>query len=282
MSETNIGWHVDDAHLLAYVQRSERSFATASIEAHVLECEQCRISLASLRRTSPESASAQSDTWAGITMRIDRPRRTLSTVVPALQVSLGSMPLVGSTVGAAVALLATLGAIGIVAPRSSLWVQLALAPLAPVVAAALAFQPGLDPAGYIAEATPLAGGRVPYMRALAASLVSLIAGLLVGVFVSMPVDATLAWSLPGLAFATCVIAAGTWVDPARVAAALSLGWALLVAGWWNRWRGIPARQAIGHLVLHQRGTQVACLIVATLAVAVSYERRHALPNWRTR
>ena len=73
MSETNIGWHVDDAHLVAYVQRCERSFATASTEAHLLECQQCRSSLASLRGTSLVSASAQSDTWAGITMRIDRP-----------------------------------------------------------------------------------------------------------------------------------------------------------------------------------------------------------------
>ncbi len=278
---TRVEWHVDDAQIVVYAQEGERSFAVASIEAHLLECEQCRASLAAVRRADPQVANRQRAAWDGVADRIDQPRRPFLDFAPALQVSLGSLPLLGSTLGAALALVATLGAVGFAVPQSSVWVQLALAPLVPMLAATVAFHPGTDPAGQLAASTALAGGRVPYMRALVATLLSLIAGLVASMFISLPIDTTLVWLLPGLAFATTVISIGTWVDPTRVAAALSLGWAVLVGGWWSRWRGVPTQRAVGQLLVSQRGTQLACLIIAMAAVAISYKRRDALPNWRT-
>ena len=274
-------WHVDHDEIVAYTQGHARSFATASIEAHLLECAQCRTLLAARRHGDAQIASDQLEMWDLVANRIDHPRRAFLRFTPAFQVTMGSAPLIGSTLGAALTLVATLGAVSFGAPQSSLWVLLVIAPLLPMLAATVAFHPDTDPAGQLAIATPLAGGRVPYMRALVAALVSLVAGLIASMFISLPVETTLVWLLPGLAFATTVTAIGTWVAPTRVAATLSLIWAVLVGGWWSHWRGIPTQYAIGQLLVSQRGTQLACLIVAMVAVGISFRRRNTLPNWRT-
>ena len=53
-------------------------------------------------------------------------------------------------------------------------------------------------------------------------------GLLTSVLLPVPTSMLLGWLLPGLALCAVVLAAGTRFDPAKVGAALVIGWAAFV------------------------------------------------------
>ena len=166
MNDLRPGWHVSASDLATYGDGRAHPLAMASIEAHLLACEQCRGVLAD------ERAHVVDLVWAGIAERIDVPRRPLRWSTGALQVSLASPPLFAATAGVALALLAVVAYIAVADPAWSLPLLLVLAPLAPIAGGAIAFRPGIDPAGTLSVATPLAGGRLPFLRALVASAFS--------------------------------------------------------------------------------------------------------------
>jgi hypothetical protein len=274
-------WHVSDHELERYVNHKVPTFTRASVEAHLLECDRCRNQLA--RVPSPTAHDGVADeTWLRIVDRIDVTGRPLRSSTTALQVSTSSPLLLAATISVAIAVVISVAVAAAAAPRASLPLFVMLAPLAPVVGALLAFQTGIDPAGQLAMATPLASGRLPYLRALLSSGAALAAVAIASVFVPVGIDDVAVWLLPGLAFTSLVVAISTWVDPRRVALTLACGWALLVSMWsWGpRRRRIPLD--LSDLALERQSVQLMLVAVTVGSAAVAFVRRNELPVWRSR
>ncbi len=275
------GWHVSDHELERYVNHTVPTFARASVEAHLLECDRCRNQLA--RVLSPTALDGVTDeTWLRIADRIDVTGRPLRSSTTALRVSTSSPLLLAATLSVAVAVVISVAIAAAIAPRASLPLFVMLAPLAPVIGAVLAFQTGIDPAGQLAMATPLASGRLPYLRALLSSGVALVAVAVASVFVPVGLDDVAVWLLPGMAFTSFVVAISTWADPRRVALTLACGWALLVAMWsWGpRRRRIPLD--LSNLAVERQSVQLMLVAITLGSAAVAFVRRNELPVWRSR
>ena len=278
-------WHVNTAELGDYLADQAPTLTVVSIEAHLLACAECRTMLSALRRSVGPTVGTPSHSeqmWSRIADRVDQPRRPLRSSNQALHVSVASPPLLAVTAGVAAALLVAVGVVSATYPHWSLPVQLTLAPLAPVVAAVVAFQPGVDPAGQLAEATPLAGNRLPLLRALLVSLLALVSGLVASTFSSLPPDMVMVCVLPGVAFAAIVLAIATLSDPTRVAVGLAVGWAMLIFEWTRRQRTIPTAQTFRDMLVNERAFGWTLVGVTFAACVICYRRRDVAPEWRMR
>lgn len=272
-------WHVPVDRLERYTGGDTRPVERDSIEAHLLACEHCRSNLAAIR---PPAAGAIHDaTLRAITERIDQPRRPLRRSTGAIRVSLASPALVGASVLLTATLLAAVGVAAAIEPFLGAAVLVAMAPLAPVAAAVVAFWPAIDPAGSLAVATPLAGGRLPFLRALFATAVSAAAGLISSSLTPLGWSDSVAWLAPGFAFAAIVVAAATWVNPVRLALGLGTGWCVVCALWVRRYPTLDTVDAIKDVATRIVPLLFLCLVVIVLALIVTLWRRDAQPSWRT-
>lgn len=280
---TTHSWHVTSDELRGYVVDASPSLIAASIEAHLLACADCRTTLATERRSVHSATDAMPHTeqmWARIADRIDVPRRPLRSASRTLHVSLASPPLLAATVGIAAALLVAVGVVSVASPHWSLPVLLAFAPLAPVVAGVIAFQPGNDPAGQLTEATPLAGARLPLLRALLATVLSLASGVAASALTAMPFDMVTLWLLPGVAFAAITLASATLLNPTRVAVPLMVCWAALVFDWTRDHRTAPTTEALHDLMTNRQTPGWVLMGAIFAAVVICFRRRDATPAWR--
>ncbi len=273
-------WHVSDHELERYVNHTIPTFARASVESHVLDCERCRSTLA--QRVPNRAAIDVDPVWQRVADRIDVSGRPLRSSTTAIQVSTVSPLLLLATLGVALGVLVSVGLAAAFAPRASLPLFIMLAPMAPVVGAVLAFQPGIDPAGRLAGATPLAAARLPFFRAVFASGTALVSVVVASLFVSVGLNDAAVWLLPGLTLTTTVAAVSTWIDPRRVALTLGCLWAIAVATWsWGaRPRAIPLD--VADFAVERVGVQAALLTLTIGSVLVTVVRRNELPAWRVR
>jgi len=271
-------WHVSDHELERYANHASPTFARASVEAHLLACDQCRSTLTQVHARTVDL----DENWARIADRIDVTRRPLRSSTTALQVSTSSPLLLLATLAVAFGVIVSVAVASAVAPRASLPLFVMLAPLAPVLGAVLAFQTGIDPAGQLARATPLASGRLPFLRAMLSCGASLVAVAVSSVFVPVGLGDVAVWLLPGLALTSLVVAISTWIDPSRVALVLIGAWALAVSvwSWGSRPRGVPLDLA--DFGAEQRSVQIALIAVTACSAAVAFVRRNELPVWRSR
>jgi len=274
-------WHVSDHELERYVNHTIPTFARASVESHLLECDRCRGELTSVH-PRPVRASAADEVWARIADRIDVAARPLRSSTTVLQVSTSSPLLILATLAVALGVITSVAIASAAAPRASLPLFVMLAPLAPVIGAVLAFQTGIDPAGQLAAATPLASGRLSFLRALSSCGLSLVAVAVSSVFVPVGLDDVAVWLLPGLALTALVVAISTWVDPSRVALGLVGGWVVAVSVWSWGPRSQSVRLDLGDFAAERRSVQLALIGVTICSAVVAFVRRNELPVWRSR
>ncbi len=278
MSDT--AWHISSDTLGAYLAGTSGHVTSASVETHLMACETCRDALAQRRPTSSPSAERADLVWERIEERIDRPRLPELPGARWARVTLASPALRGVAVTLALALALVPALVAAVNPRGGVTLLVALAPIAPLLGAALAFRPELDPAGTMSQATPLASGRLTIRRAAVVGAVSLVAGLVASPLVDLPLHMLAAWVLPGLALCTATGAAATLIDPARVATALGAVWLAVVVTWSLRSRDLPLTVAIEDLPTSTATTQVALTLTTAICAAIWWLRRDELPSWR--
>ncbi|WP_243056642.1 hypothetical protein [Nocardioides sp. SR21] len=268
MSIHETEWHAEDEQLAAYVAgRAEPVFA-ASLETHLIGCADCRGRLATY---TPDTELA----WGRLADVIDQPSRTWllrSTIAtPALLQAVAIAVMLVGVVPILVS--AAAGDAGLVA-------LLVLAPLAPVAAVALAYYDGSDPSGEISLATPVAGLRLVALRAVVVAVVALPLSFLVLAAYNrwieeVPMAASVAWCLPGLALAALVMLAGTTrLDPTYVAVGASGAWALLVAAVVTVRRSLRPEVLVD--LLATPGVQAFALSVVVAAVLLTVARRDAV------
>lgn len=258
-------WHADEETLRSWATGSAVPLLAASIEAHLLRCEECR------RRTSSLSVRTTTDDavrrWDALADRIDRPRSN-----PLLRLGLATPGLRTAWLASLLLLLALPVLVSVGGVRLPLF--MALAPVAPLAAVALAYGRGAEPAGELALATPSAGLRVVSARAVLVALTAVPIGVGGALLLGLPVAVALGWLLPGAALASLVALSGTSrFDPALVAACLGSTWAVAVS-WPAASRRVPVD--VVNDALAAAPTQLTALAIALAAVALTIVRRDAV------
>ena len=161
-------WHADEETLRSWATGSAAPLLAASIEAHLLRCEECRRRTSSLSvRTIPDDTVRR---WDALADRIDRPRSN-----PLLRLGLATPGLRTAWLASLLLLLALPVLVSVVGVRLPLF--MALAPVAPLAAVALAYGRDAEPAGELALATPSAGLRVVSARAVLVALTAVPIGV---------------------------------------------------------------------------------------------------------
>lgn len=257
-------WHATSEELTVYRYGEAAAAVIASIEAHLLACVECRRALVDVGGASASAETARR--WAQVAERIDAPR---SSGVSRITVS--TRPLFSAWLFAMLLVLVlplfSVLVVGLAAPT----LLLAMAPLAPIAAVALAYRTSSDPAGELAGATPMAGLRTIAVRALLVSLAAVPLGIMAGLLLPFPAEIAFAWLLPGLAMSSVVLLAGTTrVDPTVVAFTLAACWPLAVA-LPSTTRRIPAMLVADWIAAPQ--VQLLMLGVAAVALLATAVRR---------
>jgi hypothetical protein len=258
-------WHADPNDLAAYAGGGDDPVLAASVETHLLRCADCRTALA---RVADRPATERR--WEALADVVDTPR-----AAPLARLGVSTRPLRAAWLLAALLVLLVPVVPAVVAGGPGLpTLLLALAPVAPSLAVALAYRTSADPAGEMALASPIAGLRIVSVRALLVGLVAAPLGVAAALAVQLPLAVALGWLLPGLALSCLVLLAGTTrLDPAVVAGALSITWALAV--------GMPAatrRASVDTVVDTVAGApvQILALAIAAAALALSVSRREQI------
>ena len=151
-------WHAHPDDLAAYVAGTDDPVLAASLETHLLRCADCRTALArGARTTSGNERGSDSDRrWESLVAVVDSPRST-----PLARLGVSTRPLRAAWLLAALLVLLVPVVPALVTGGPGLpTLLLALAPIAPSLAVALAYRTSSDPAGEMALAAPVAGLRI--------------------------------------------------------------------------------------------------------------------------
>jgi hypothetical protein len=222
-------WHTSESALRAWVDGSCGPAVAASVEQHVVRCEECRAQVADLVPAAPLAAG-----WELVLASVEVPRPSLverwlrrAGLSPADAVVIATAPRVLAAWFAC--LLGLLGftfvAKDVGGQDGALVAFLLVAPLLPVAGVALAYGPGADPSYEVVLASPYRMFRLVLLRssAVLATALPLIAG--VGLLLPIATTAAVGWLLPGLGFTVLVLAVGTWIRAEYAASAIAVAWA---------------------------------------------------------
>lgn len=266
-------WHVDTRTAERYLEQTLDATDAASVESHVLMCEQCRTELGASAGQIDEAAL--SIAWAEIVEHLDRP--ALGWVERLLH-GFGCSDVLTRVVAAtararfsflvAVSLSLFLAIVAAQSPYERYFgIFLVIAPLGPLVATAGAFGSWSDPVHELARTVPTSALRILLVR-VAASVVPSIA--LTALSIPWLIDRgwlAVAWLLPSLALAFGALALSSWVS--IEAAALALG---------GLWISVPMalRLPVRELIeLMARPTQLTSLFAIAAAIAITLARRNS-------
>jgi hypothetical protein len=268
-------WHASDTALRDWVNGASGPLVSASVEQHIVHCEQCRTTVASL--VPAESLAAG---WEPILAAVEIPRPSLAArcldrlgVPPSNTMVIAAAPVVRAAWVAG--LIAVLGFTLLAATAgsdSALSVFLAVAPLIPVVGVAGAYRPSADPSYEIVLAAPYPMIRLVLLRTAAVLVGALPLTVVAGLALPISTGAAVAWLLPAAGFTVGVLAASAWVEPEYAAFAIGIGWVAAVV--WATRVGEPLAvlaplAMLGYLLLLFAG--LALLARRVLA---------ARPSWR--
>ncbi|HUR77561.1 MAG TPA: hypothetical protein VMZ22_06425 [Acidimicrobiales bacterium] len=266
-----MNWHLDIASIESYRDDTLSPALSASLEAHVVACAQCRSAL-----TAHIDAARATKNWASIADRIDTPYSPLlETVLRRLGVRQHTARLIALTPAFR---LAWLGALALVSGLALLaaadyssggggrgiFTFLVLAPLVPVAGVSAAFGRFTDPAHELTVAAPISALEILLVRALAVLATSLPVTALASF--ALPGDGwtSAAWLLPAIALTTATLALARWIRIHVAAGALGGAWliAAVVAT-----RGESAVRLIHDYPAFRPAGQAAFLALFALAAA---------------
>lgn len=225
-----MNWHIDQRSLSMYVTDAAAmdDVLAASIEAHLMKCDQCRGRLATFANMSDLD-----DSWKEIADAIDRPRRGLSERALGWFLSDELARIVSATPALRIAWLTSMVVVVSAAVIASYVADanvpfLVLAPLVPLGGIAVSFGPAPDPAGEAALAAPLQDTALVLRRSIAV-LVTSCTLLGVGTVVLPGLGWRAAgWLLPSIGLTFVALAASTWVSPFVATAASGGVWIALL------------------------------------------------------
>lgn len=225
-------WHADQAALRDYAAGRTPLPVTASLEAHLVRCEECRARLredadgdrhAAVWDQVVDGVLAGPESWAHrLALRVGMSERDAMIAASAPRVRGGWL--------LGVLLCVLLGVVAVQA--SSMWgtfVFLAVAPLVPVGAVAFAYGQDADPIWETTLATPSEPLRLVIVRAVTVLAVSLPLLLVVAPILPWPPWTAAAWLLPALAGAALTLALATWLPVSEAALGITGLWVAITS-----------------------------------------------------
>jgi len=225
------GWHLSQVALRDYTSGHAPPVAGASVEAHLLQCADCR---ARLGAVMPREALDR--TWAQIRDKVETPH------VSVMERLLQQLGLTGESARILAAVPAFRGAwllgvfvvivfAGVAALFSGdigLSLFLIAAPLVPVAGVAACFGGDADPAHELIATTPHSAFRLLLLRTLGVLATSLPLTVIVGVALPGPAWLGVAWLLPAVVGVLLTLLVGPLLGSTTTAAALGACWSLAV------------------------------------------------------
>lgn len=223
-------WHADPEILEAYTEDRLDPAGAASVEAHLVACDECRAACASLIGVDEleaiwdlvvDAVDSERVPWSVRLLRSIGMRESTARLVAATP-ALRTAWLVAVAIAVGFAVFAAYERHG--DPLLFLW----LAPLVPLVGVAASYGPGVDPMYEISAATATHGLRLLLLRATAVACVAAL--LLVPATFALPDLALIdvAWLLPAIAVSTATLALATFIGPARAGIVVGACWLALV------------------------------------------------------
>ncbi len=272
---TSQPWHCDDEALAAFAAGTVDPISGASVETHLMTCEQCR---AAVNELFPQQFL--DDVWQDVRESIEAPapgpmerlltRLGISVETARLLVSVPVMQgawLVGLICATGFAALAT-----VMSDELGLVTFLLIAPLAPLAGVAASFGGDADPAHELVSATPYSPVRLLMVRSAGVLCTSVPLTVVVGLALPGPNWLAIAWLTPAAAAVTLTLAVGPWLGHTVTATVLAATWSVAVLS--AAWMDDP-------LVLIEPAVQTACLALAVLgATAVALRYRTLGTTWR--
>ena len=279
-------WHAEDDLLAGYAAGIVDDVLASSVEAHLVVCDTCSSRLAP---HVPHDRLASN--WEAVVVGLDAPQPGL---VERLLVRVGlsastarllvATPALRWSWAASVVMALTFSLVASTRPGAAGFLLLLTAPLVPLAGVALAFNRSLDPSADIADATPLGGLPLLFLRTASTVAPSIVVAGVAGVAVA-PLDQTWwLWLLPALALSALSLLLSSLAPIGKVAAALGGLWAAGVVVSEAAARGsVHALRAGGppESLLFRTPAQVlaAAVAVSAAAAVVALTRRNAEP-WR--
>ncbi len=225
-------WHVDASALSAWVEGTSGPLASASVEQHLVRCEQCRDAVAGLvgvENIPGDWDDVLAEVSADRTVRVERALMRLGFGAGDAVV-VGAAPVLRiAWVGGLAAVLCFILLASMLGDGGGQVVFLALAPLMPVAGVAAAYGPSADPSYELAVGAPYRMIRLVLLRTAAVLLTAMPMTIAAGLLLPLSGATAVAWVLPSLAFTVAVLGASPWVDPAAAAVAVAAGWIGAVA-----------------------------------------------------
>jgi hypothetical protein len=272
-----MSWHVGQGTATQYAHQQLDPVSTASVEAHLLECADCRGLVGA--EASSVGASALDALWDGIVDAIDQPRTSWAErLLRRAGLADTTARLVAAAPRAPLAYALAVGLsllLAYVAAESSyddlFGLFLLVAPLGPLVATAVSFSRFTDPAFELLGTVPTSPLRVLLVRTVAAVAPAIVFTATSFVWTVDRGWLAAAWLLPSLALCATALAISTWVAIER--AALAVGAAWLVAPLVIRIHARALLDAFAGVI--QIGSAVALAAAVVVVVA-----RHSVIEYR--
>jgi hypothetical protein len=267
------GWHLDDATLRSYVERTDSLAEGASVEQHLLSCPPCRA-----RVNAAVDVIDLAAVWDRTRDAIEVPRPSVferllrAAGLPAHEARLVAVASAfrGVWLTGAAAILAFAALAAAIGHDHGVWLFLAVAPVVPCLVVASSYDPWMDPALEPELVTPYPALRLVLLRTIAVLAPALSAVLLLGLVI--PTEAPFAWLLPAVGFVAVVLAASTWVSPLRAAIAVTSAWLALVSL-------LATRPGSSDAIIQGRA-QAGFLVLAAASFVIFILRRRQLRQLR--
>ena len=237
-------WHLDEATLRAYVDGYPLPVIGASVEAHLVDCPDCRVRLGELM-----PHARVDEAWTAIRAHIEAPRRSgaeklmhlvgMSTEVARFLVAVPAFR--GAWLLGLLAVTLFAGLAALFAGEHGLALFLIVAPLAPVAGVAASFGGDADPCHELVTATPYPAVRLLLLRTTGVLITSLPITLLVGLALPGPAWLGVAWLSPAAAGVSLTLLLSPVIGSTVTSATLGACWSAGVVS--ASWVGDPSTVA---------------------------------------
>lgn len=268
-------WHLDSETAHRYATGAAGPVFSASAEAHLSACADCRALLVPLVDGHRLNAG-----WDHIVERVDAPSPgPVEWLLHRLGVQEHTARLIAATPSLrvswllAVAAALTFALIAADSGARGMLLFLTLAPMLPVAGVAVAYGPEFDPMYEIGAAAPYSGFRLVLLRSAAVATTTALLTGVAGLLLPGSSWTGAAWLLPALALSALTLALSVRVTPIHAAVGVGTAWvvAVLVA---QGDAGGRAALLAGQYAAFGLTGQLVCLAVAATSIAVLVARRH--------
>lgn len=270
----NPPWHASPELLADYVDGTANRTRSASAEAHLLSCEECRAAVAPLA-----DLERLEHNLAVITDRVDLDhispveRFLYRLGVPhhvARVVSVGSTERVSWLPGIAVAILVALVFDSFDGSEASVFAFLVAAPILPLAGVTSSISFRNDPLGELVTATPTTAMKVFLLRALTVLAPTLVVVAAASVLVPRFGVQPSLWLLPSFCLTSTALALGSVFPMRAVTWILGSGWVVAAS---IATRGAPRTDLVDSFAAFQPAGQLVLLLVSLIAAFFVAQRR---------